>query len=113
MRIEVDDKDYFVDFAHCGPKPDCAGYYACATPSGQGSTACWLYEDTQELREAHKLDLRPPPSGMSFCRSSDQFRKTTGRKLAFARAIVGFSRVERAKFWEAYFKAMPKDKVVR
>lgn len=36
------------------------------------------------------------------CHASDQFNKSFGRKLAFTRAIEGFSKSTRRDFWEAY-----------
>ena len=36
------------------------------------------------------------------CNALDQFNKSFGRKLAFARAIEGFSKSTRKDFWEAY-----------
>lgn len=49
------------------------------------------------------------PDGASFqhgtakCSDSDNFNKHVARKLALERAIVGFTRDERRKIWEAYW----------
>ena len=40
--------------------------------------------------------------GRSWCHENDQFSKETGRKLALARALMGYDRGFRTAAWKAY-----------
>ena len=41
-----------------------------------------------------------PVSGYAKCSPRDQFTRAKGRKIAFTRAIQGFSKSERAQLWQ-------------
>lgn len=45
-------------------------------------------------------------TGYAYCHLSDQYNKSRGRKIAFARALEQgrFSRYERKQLWEQYFQ---------
>lgn len=111
MRIELNGKSYFVDFAHEGRVEAAAWPHEVVS---NGATYCWVYEDTDNNRILHREGLRPSADGRAYCHIYDQFRKSVGRKISFTRALynLGFSKEERKELWEGYFKAMPKDKKV-
>ena len=45
--------------------------------------------------------------GIAHCSKKDNFRRWTGRKLAFTRAVAGFPRDIRAGLWTAYLQQSP------
>lgn len=92
MQIEVLGKGYYVDFVH-------------ASRGGHKTTYCYIYVDPKH--EDHGV-------GRAVCSKRDTFNKRTARRLAFGRALQeAIPRDERLLWWQAYFKAMPGDSLVR
>lgn len=49
-----------------------------------------------------------PLNGEAFCHPTDQFRRSTGRKVALARALKSLDRATRTQIWNAYFQKVKK-----
>lgn len=48
-------------------------------------------------------------NGTAFCSKSDNYDRVIGRKVAFADAIKGLSKLERSMLWEEYKKKIRVD----
>ena len=46
----------------------------------------------------------PVAEGVARCSATDRFNKERGRKIALERALLGFERGIRARFWETYLR---------
>lgn len=72
----VGERHYRIEFAHEKEKRE---------------TFCFLYRDWALIS-----------SGMATCAPSDNFCKSTGRRIAMTRALKSFPREERRAIWTTY-----------
>src|SRR5256885_1886821 len=63
-------------------------------------------------KKEERVCRTPGTTGVAKCSLKDEFKKITGRKLAFARAIEPLPRGVRRQLWENYFEQRPRDKAV-
>ena len=81
MKIQVNNKVYFIDFNYSDPFTQCV---------------IWEQFDTSSVVTVAE--------GMSIRNSNDIHVKEIGRKISFGNAIANFDRATRAQFWAEYFK---------
>lgn len=121
MKLDIEGESYFVDFAHSAPEWVPLGIEDCGVLTemklkwkgglleitdgyvkiSNGSTVCMV--EKVSAKEACW-------SGHAICSVHDTFSKRVGRKVSFTEAIQYFPPERRMKWWEAYFKMMPRDK---
>lgn len=94
MFVKVDGKEYAIDFSYDKPRD---------VPNIR-LTHCILSE---VLSHAGKdIEAVVLGIGSSSCNPHDNFKKSTGRKLAFLRAMIDaqIEREDRRLFWNEFFK---------
>ena len=70
----------------------------------EGLTGRVVDEDRRCTIAAIEVNGKFQSQGVAVCHSVDHFRKATGRKLALADALVGFTKDARIAVWNEYHK---------
>ena len=97
LEVNLEKTTLGISFVHSKPLTKMVANRGLAEPYCR-TTKCVLFGITHN--QTIKL-----AEGVSRCSWLDNFRKSTGRKLALARALsalTGLTREERKKVWEAY-----------
>ena len=73
---------------------------------------CILKEEPSGMEGKTLKTYKVVAKGSSFVSPGDTYSRSTGRKIAFGRAIKELTtdRKERTKLWNEYFEYIPKDK---
>lgn len=114
MRIEVDGRAYYLDFEH-SPEPEYEliqdEFFTLADGRAVEVNEAWIQvHNGSTFCEIQLVGGWLHFTGYATVSIHDKFSKRKGRKVSFARAIQSFSPEERAEWWKAYFRLMPRDR---
>lgn len=120
MKVTIGESDYFVKFTHIPrefrawqprrPKPGASFRKTYRSIYDLGSTLCEIFRGVKGCKIE---DMFKTASGTAKTHPDNFFVKSVGRKIALAKALTGeikeqpvFSKTDKARFWEAYFKLL-------
>lgn len=97
---------YAVHFLHSSKPASELGPYGSITDKGLPIrfTACTVHAG-KCAKADRPCDTPGAVIAYAWCAPVDQFNRHKGRKLAFARAIEGFSKELRRELWQDFFRA--------
>lgn len=90
-------KDFKVVFA----------YLQSESSDSRGTTYADIFSKDVKIEKGVE-NRKPLARGVTFCSTSDNFNRITGRKIALSRALLNmfpYDKVSRAAVWEVYKKS--------
>lgn len=106
MRLDLGPGNIWMAHFHRPTYPSAASVRAMGRQQDSRPLVICYLHPAPCIRASRPCDTPNMFKGMAICSHLDQFVKSTGRKIAFTRALAKtkLSRAERALMWREYFK---------
>lgn len=114
FKATVDGKVYVFEFVHI--RPEGTGKKGVAGAVNFETECHALNEDLSVMRVTQNLKgkaISIPVYAIAVCNPTDNFEKSTGRKISLARCLklLSLTKEDRFQIWKSYFKAHPSEKI--